>query len=83
MHVSLIIHEKPSVRRTFAVPPRKVPKRIPRNGSSDVAGPQALSSANWIGMAASELFSDVRSRYSEQANKALTDIESRIQMRRS
>jgi hypothetical protein len=82
MHVSLSILEEPLVRRTFAIPPRRVPKRIPRNGSSDVTGPQALSLANWIGMAASELFL-MLDRGVRGANQALTDIEFRTQMRRS
>lgn len=41
--------------KTLAAPPRIVPSSSARKGSSEVTGPQPLSSANWIGIAAKHL----------------------------
>ena len=46
---------KEKTNKTLAAPPRIVPSRSARKGSSEVTGPQPLSSANWIGIAARHL----------------------------
>jgi hypothetical protein len=46
---------KEETYKTFAPPPRIVPRRSARKGSSEVTGPHPLSSVNWIGIAAKQL----------------------------